>query len=195
MSILMKNLDLIIEEYNNAVKNLPKLHMIGGGKARNGSGVIFENFVQKICSSIDLVAKKNDYKKSKTINGYFVKNLQVDKHIYRDGIMVKAVESKCYLDSCYCKRAVLDFIELYESPDVSKDVEYAILTGQSCVAKDSLNYYSAMFTEKTGKKLNVFVINKHKKRSGKRPIYAQEFNDDFQLDINEVNRFVEWLKS
>ena len=153
--------------------------------------VIFENLIQRICTDNNLKAKKNDYKRTEEIDGVSLKNLQVDKHIYRDGVMVKAVESKCYLDACYLKRAVLDFIELDASPDVPNDVEYAIFAGQECVSKDSFNYYLAYFKKMTGKEVNVFVINKHKKRNAQRAIYMEQYVQDFQLE--EVNKFVEWL--
>jgi len=190
----MSNLNLIIDAYNAEVADLPRLHQEkGGGKARNASGVIFENFVQRICTDNGLEAKKNDYKRTEEIGGLFHKKLQVDKHIYRDSVMKKAVESKCYLDACYFKRAIGDFIELCKSPDVPDDVEYAILTGQIDLAEDTLKYYSAGFKRDTGKNLNLFVINQFKKRNGKRAIYMEEYNGDFQLDIQEVNKFVEWL--
>ena len=190
----MSNLSLIIDAYHSAVEDLPHLHLIGGGgKARNGSGVIFENLIQHICADNGLKAKKNDYKRTQEIEGISLNNLQVDKHIYRNGVMVKAVEGKCYLDRCYFIRAITDFIELNESPDVPDDVEYAILAGQTSIAKDALMYYSARFKRKTGKTLNIFVVNQYKKRDGKRAIYMEKYNADFQLDASEVNRFVEWL--
>jgi len=190
----MTNLNLIIDAYNAEVADLPRLHKEkGGGKARNGSGVIFENFIQRICADNGLEAKKNDYKQTEEIDGRILKTLQVDKHIYRDGTFVKAVESKCYLDCCYCKRAILDFILMYNSPDVPKTVEYAILTGQTCVADETFQYLKAYFKRETGKDLNVFVINAQKKRNGSRAIYKEEYNAHFQLDIPEVKKFVEWL--
>lgn len=191
----MTNLNLIIDAYNAEVEDLPRLHFTGGGgKARNASGVIFENFIQRICADNNLEAKKNDYKRTIEIDGVCLKNLQVDKHIYRNGVMVKAVESKCYLDACYLKRAVLDFIELDSSPDVPDNVEYAIFAGQECVSKDSFEYYCAYFKKMTGKAVNVFIANKHKKRNATRAIYMEEYNKDFQLDVDVVNNFVEWLK-
>lgn len=190
----MQNLNLIVDAYNSEVEDLPRLHQEeGGGKARNASGVIFENLIQRICADNDLIAKKNDYKRTEEIDGVFLTNLQVDKHIYRNNVMRKAVESKTYLDACYLKRAVLDFIELESSPDVPDDVEYAILAGQECVSADSFRYYCAYFKKMTGKEVKVFVINKFKKRNAKRAIYMEEYNEDFQLDIQEVNKFVEWL--
>lgn len=190
----MQNLNLIIDAYNAEVEDLPRLHKEnGGGKARNASGVIFENFIKRICADNGLEAKKNDYKRTEEVDGVCLKNLQVDKHIYRNDVMVKAVESKCYLDACYLKRAVLDFIELNASPDVPDNVEYAILAGQECVAQDSFAYYCAYFKKMTGKDVKVFIVNKHKKRNATRAIYMEEYNSDFQLDIQEVNKFVEWL--
>ena len=191
----MSNLNLIIDAYNAEVEDLPRLHKEdGGGKARNASGVIFENFIKRICADNDLEAKKNDYKRTEEIDGASLKNLQVDKHIYRSNVMIKGVESKCYLDACYLKRAVIDFIELEESPDVPDDVEYAILAGQECVSQDSFEYYLAYFKKATGKELQVFIVNQHKKRNAKHAIYMEQYNSDFQLDIVEVNRFVEWLQ-
>lgn len=190
----MSNLNLIVDAYNAEVADLPRLHQEeGGGKARNASGVIFENFIKRICADNNLEAKKNDYKRTVEIDGFSLKNLQVDKHIYRNGKMKKAVESKCYLDACYLKRAVLDFIELDASPDVPDDVEYAILAGQECVSQDSFKYYCAYFKKMTGKDVNVFVVNQHKKRNASRAIYMEQYNSDFQLDIEEVNNFMEWL--
>lgn len=192
----MSNLNLIIDSYNAEVEDLPRLHKEdGGGKARNASGVIFENFIKRICVDNDLEAKKNDYKQTVKIDGIFLKNLQVDKHIYKNNVMTKAVESKTYLDSCYLKRAVLDFIELDASPEVPDDVEYAILAGQECVSKDSLDYYLAYFKKVTGKNLNIFVVNQHKKRNANRAIYMKQYNNDFQLNVKKVNEFVEWLKN
>lgn len=191
----MSNFDTIIEAYNAKVSDLPRLHKEdGGGKARNASGVIFEDFITHICADNNLVAKKNDYKRTEEIDGISLKNLQVDKHIYAKDVLKKLVESKCYLDACYLKRAVIDFIELEASPDVPDDVEYAILAGQECVSQDSFNYYLAYFKKETGKDLNVFIVNQHKKRNAKRAIYMEQYNSDFQLDIEQVNKFVEWLQ-
>ena len=191
----MSNFDTIIEAYNAKVSDLPRLHKEdGGGKARNASGVIFEDFITHLCADNNLVAKKNDYKRTEEIDGISLKNLQVDKHIYAKDVLKKLVESKCYLDACYLKRAVIDFIELEASPDVPDDVEYAILAGQECVSQDSFNYYLAYFKKETGKDLNVFIVNQHKKRNAKRAIYMEQYNSDFQLDIEQVNKFVEWLQ-
>ena len=70
----MTSFDTIIEAYNAKVSDLPRLHKEdGGGKARNASGVIFENFIQRICNCLGIESKKNDYKKTVEINKYILK--------------------------------------------------------------------------------------------------------------------------
>jgi hypothetical protein len=185
----------IIETYNEKVKKLPDLHLKqGGGKTRSSSGRIFENLIRGICVENGFIPKKNDYKKTEEIDGFSIDNHQVDFHIYHNNKFKKAVESKTYLDSCYLKRTVLDFMVLISSTEVPDDIECAIFTGQQSISQDSMNYYCSYFKKMTGKSLNIFVINKFKKRDGSRAIYMEQFNDDFQLDISEVNKFVEWMK-
>ena len=183
----------IIKRYNTEVANLPAIHQKGGGKARSASGKLFEDLIQRICVQNGLTAKKNDYKRTAEVNGACLTNLQVDKHIYRNGKMVRAVESKCYLDACYLKRAVSDFVDLNASPDVPDAVEYAITAGQECVSRQALNYYRAYFERATNKKLGIFIINQHKKRNGSRAIYMEHYNVDFQLDVRELQNFINWL--
>ena len=185
----------IIKTYNNEVDALSLLHKNeGGGKARSKSGLAFENFLESICDVNGLVAKRNDYKKSEIIDGEQFDKLQVDKHCYRDNVLVKMIESKTYLDACYLKRAVNDFIDLHNSPDVPDDVEYAIVAGQKCVADASLGFESAKFKRSTGKDLKLFVLNQHKIRNPKKAIYMEIYRNDFNLDMSEVEDFVEWLQ-
>lgn len=191
----MSNLNWIIDSYHNEVAKLPKIHSeSGGGKVRGKSGNIFEKLIEELCTDNNLKAKKNDRKRTEEINGICLKNLQVDKHIYRGNIMVKAIEAKCYLDSCYFKRALMDFIELNSSPDVPDNVEYAIFAGQIGVSDNSFEYYLSYFKKMTGKDVNVFVVNRIKKRNAKKAIYMKQYNSNFQLDLQEIDRFVDWLK-
>ena len=108
--------------------------------------------------------------------------------------MVKAIESKCYLDAWYLTRAIVNFTDLYNSPDVPKNVEYAIVAGQKSVAEKSLKFESARFKRATGKDLKLFVLNQHKKRDPKKAIYMEEYRNDFNLDMDVVKDFVEWLQ-
>ena len=166
---------------------------MGGGAARAASGLVYENLIERTCEELGLDARKNDYKRTEVVNGTCLKNLQVDKHIYRNGVMVKAVESKTYLDSCYLKRAVMDFIELEQSPEVPDDVEYAIFAGQNAVGKDAFAYYPAYFKEKTGKEVKIFFVNPSRKRSSSRSIYNEQYREDFKLDTVVYNEFIDWL--
>ena len=109
--------------------------------------------------------------------------------------MVKAVESKAYLDACYLKRAIMDFIELEQSPEVPDNVEYAIFAGQNACGSDAFAYYPAFFKKITGKEVKIFFVNPTRKRSSSRPIYKVEYRDDFTLDQLVYNQFIQWLKN
>ena len=136
------NQSLIIESYYKELDALPSIHQSGGGgNARNASGLLYEQLIKRTCDELDLVAKKNDYFRTKQINGKSLRTLQVDWHVYRNGKLFKLVESKTYLDRCYLERAVTDFIKLNESPDVPNDAEYCIFAGQNACADDALEYY------------------------------------------------------
>lgn len=185
----------IIDKYETAVDELPVIHATqGGGKSRNASGLVYENLIKDVCEYVELTPKKNDYKQSEIVDGSCIKNLQVDWHIYNGEFLTHMVESKTYLDACYLKRAVMDFIEMENSPEVPDNTQYAILTGQSCVSDDAFKYYLALFTKLTGKSVDVFIVNPQKRRDAKRPIYEESNRVDFVLDTDELNRFISWLK-
>ena len=190
----MENLFEVIEEYNKDLHMIPHMYQTeGAGKGRNLSGLLYENLISNICKISNLDARRNDYKTSEIIGGYQLKNLQVDKHIYKDNVLVKMVESKTYLDVCYLKRAVDDMIDLHHSPEVNDEVEYAVFTGQKSLAEDSMNFHVEKFKRKTGKTLKIFVFNKNKIRSPKKGIYMEEYKDDFSIDMEVITEFVKWL--
>ena len=183
----------IVEQYNKEVDALPEIHhQGGGGNARNASGLVYENLIKRTCDKLELDAKKNDYVKTEEVNGYSLKNLQVDWHVYK----IKddqLIESKTYLDACYLKRAILDFIELDQSPDVPDDAEYAIFAGQNACGDAAFSYYPAFFKKITGKEVKIFFVNPTRKRSSSRPIYKKEFRGLFNLDEMVYNEFIQWL--
>ncbi len=184
----------VVDLYEKEVDELPQLHFeLGGGVARNKSGLVYENLIKRTCEALSLDPKKNDYKKTEEVNGTCLSNLQVDWHVYVDGVMKKAVESKAYLDACYLKRAVMDFIELDNSPEVPDDVEYAIVAGQNACGVDALNYYQAFFTKMTGKKVNIFFLNPARKRSSSRAIYNEKARPDFVLSQEVYTEFTNFL--
>ena len=184
----------IVELYNKEVDALPEIHSTGGGgNARNASGLVYENLIKRTCDSLGLDAKKNDYVKTEEVNGYCLSNLQVDWHVYSNNSMKKAIESKTYLDACYLKRAILDFIELDQSPEVPDDVEYAIFAGQNACGDAAFAYYPAFFKKITGKDVKIFFVNPQRKRSSSRPIYKEKYREDFNLDNKVYNSFIQWL--
>ena len=188
-------MESIVEQYNKEVDALPEIHQQGGGgNARNASGLVYENLIKRTCDRLGLDAKKNDYVKTEEVNGYCLSNLQVDWHVYSNNSMKKAIESKTYLDACYLKRAILDFIELDQSPEVPDDVEYAIFAGQNACGDAAFAYYPAFFKKITGKDVKIFFVNPQRKRSSKRAIYNEEYRNDFDLDNGVYNSFIEWLQ-
>ena len=187
-------LQTVIESYNKEVDALPEIHQEGGGgEARNASGLVYENLIKRTCDHLGLDAKKNDYVKTEEVNGHCLENLQVDWHVYKQRAMKKAIESKCYLDACYLKRAVMDFIELEQSPEVPDDVEYAIFAGQNACGDAPFAYYPAFFKKITGKDVKIFFVNPQRKRSSSRPIYKEKYREDFNLNNKVYNEFIRWL--
>lgn len=185
----------IVEKYESEVDKLPQIHFeLGGGASRAASGSVYEKLIENTCKELGLNVRKNDYKKTEEVNGYFLKNLQVDYHVYFGEIMKKAIESKTYLDACYLKRTVMDFIELDQSPEVPNNIDYAIFAGQNACGNDVLFYYPEFFKKITGKEIEIFFINPSRKRSSSRPIYNEKFRDDFKLDSVVYNKFVKWLQ-
>lgn len=182
----------VIEVFENDLNNIPVEYQKSAGSARYSSGILYENLIKNILENCNLIGKKNDYKRTEEVNGQCLKNLQVDWHVYKNNKMIKAIESKTYLDACYLKRAVMDFIELEHSPEVPDDVEYCIFAGQNACGKDAFAYYPAFFKKITGKDLKIFFMHDSKRKSNK-GIYKQENRHLFELNKNSLNEFVQWL--
>ena len=192
---LVETLTKVVEAYEQEVNLLPGIHRKeGGGKARNRSGLVYENLIRRTCEALDLDARKGDFKKSEVVEGLYLSNLQVDWHVYSYDEMVRALEAKAYLDACYLKRAVMDFIDLENSPEVPDDVQYAIVAGQNACGEEALAYYQALFTKITGKVFEVFFLNPQRKRSSGRPIYMEEYRSDFTLCSDAYNNFTSFLQ-
>jgi hypothetical protein len=191
-----KKLESITDSYNSKISKLPLLYKEqGGGAVRGACGSIFETFVLDMCSEHNISSLKNDYKSSKTIDSICISNLQVDKHLYKGSNMVAALEVKTYLDLSMLKRAIFDFIELNSSPDVPTHCTYGVVMGQMAMGSDSLQYYSKLFHSMVGKNLYFFVLNKEKTRNSKKPIYKEQYRENFEIDIAELEKFEQYLSS
>mgnify|MGYP001321293800 CR=1 FL=1 len=186
----------IVERYTNRVNDLQRIHNISPRKGAAASGEVFEQLVDDVVRKHpNLLSLKNDYL-TVECDGFKMNNVQVDRHI-RDyviggsGNIRSVIECKTYLDACYCKRAVLDFIEIAESSEVDDTVDFVIVCGQLTIAKDTLAYYQAFCKKHTGRNFQLFVLNDEKKRNSKRPLYKEKFT----LDSQELGRFNEYIAS
>ena len=183
-------------QYEADVDALPSIHANGGGgKARNASGLVYENLIKRTIEAMGLTPKKNDYKSTEEIDGVSMSNLQVDWHIYKGEQLRLFVESKTYLDSCYLMRAVIDLIELNSSPDTPDDCQFAIFAGQDACKAESMTYYSAFFKKHTGKELRIFFVNPQKRRSSSRSIFKAECREDFTLSSAVHQEFIDWVSA
>jgi len=189
------SLQTIRTQYESDVDALPAKRKQGGGAARNGSGLVYENLVKRTCDLLGFDARKNDYKSTEEIDGVSMSNLQVDWHVYKEGTLRLFVECKTYLDSCYMLRAVVDLIELHNSPDTPDDCEFAIFAGQDAVAAKNMTYFCAFFKKNTGKDLRVFFANPQKRRSSSRPIFDAKQRQDFTLSTEVHDQFINWLET
>ena len=186
----------IVERYTDRVNDLQRIHNISPRKGAAASGEVFEQLVDDVVRKHpNLLSLKNDYL-TVECDGFKMNNVQVDRHI-RDyviggsGNIRSVIECKTYLDACYCKRAVLDFIEIAESSEVDDTVDFVIVCGQLTIAKDTLAYYQAFCKKHTGRNFQLFVLNGEKKRNSKRPLYKEKFT----LDSQELGRFNEYIAS
>lgn len=188
------SINTAIDNYTSAVENLQVIYNKKGARASAAaSGEVFENLID------DLVVLNSNYKSLKNdyltveLDGNVMDNVQVDRHIRRivDNAIRAVVESKTYLDSPFCKRAVVDFIEACSSDQVDENTELVIFAGQSCISKKTLNYYQAFCKKYTGRNFHLFLVNEDKKRDSKRPLYKHKFT----LDETELTRFSNFINT
>jgi len=188
------NLQSAIENYQSAVANLQVVYDKKGARAcAAASGDVFENLIDDLISlNPDYKSLKNDYL-TVELDGNVMDNVQVDRHIRRvsDNCLRAVIESKTYLDSPFCKRAVVDFIEVCSSNQVDANTQLVVFAGQSCISQKTLNYYQAFCKKYTGRNFNLFLVNEEKKRNSKKPIYKHKFT----LDEQEIVRFNNFINS
>lgn len=181
----------IFENYERRVNRLEEIYSELGPRAcANSSGEVFESLIDDVVSHFqNLKSIKNDFL-TVQLNGYSMSNVQVDRHIRNsENKLLAVVESKVYLDACYCKRAVVDFLEIHSSDNTNVDIEYVIVTGQKTIHTDTYAYYQELCKKFTGKYFKLFILNETKKRNSKKPLYQEKF----KLDSNEINQFYEFI--
>jgi hypothetical protein len=181
----------IIQNYQDRVETLQDIYYEFGPRAcANESGKVFELLVDDVVSDFQtLKSLENDYLKVQ-LEQCTMDNVQVDRHIRNEyNQLIAVVESKVYLDACYCKRAVVDFLEVSSSDNLDSDVEYVIVTGQTSIKTETYNYYQELCKKFTGKYFNLFVLNEDTKRSSKKPLYKERF----KLNETELKRFYDYV--
>lgn len=177
------NLKEIIEFYNAEIRSISKkYHKLGQGATRDLMGKLYQNLCLKIIQSIDpsLEVRQNDYLtlKSKS-KKFFLNNIQVDWHVYRDNNLLMIIECKTYLDACYLKRAIDDFETIRK---IKKSVPAVVFSGQNAVGKNAWGFYNDEY------KFDSFFVNTQKRRSGN-PVYKS----CDPLDEKELRRFIEYV--
>jgi hypothetical protein len=180
--------------YTQRVGNLIETYnTLGDRKCAGETGEVFEKLIDDVVEYFPhLQSLKNDYL-TVECGGYKMTNVQVDRHIRStiDNTLKSVIEGKTYLDSCYCKRAVVDFMEIAESSEITDNVDFVILTGQISISQDTLNYYQAFCKKHTGRNFKLFVVNEQKSRNSKKPLYKEKF----KLDIPELEKFYDYIAS
>lgn len=184
----VKTATLVKRRYNERLKGFDKALAVSQGAVRAHSGRLFEDMVVDVADSVGALAIKGDDDMLHPTIGDHTKNLQVDKHIFRDGERHSFVECKTYLDASFLTRAVLNFMEINTTLD-NADVEFGILAGQNAVADETLDYYIALLKHYTGKTMRVWFVNDVKKRVSSKPIAEARFG----LDPVEVQSFIDFL--
>lgn len=181
----------IIQNYQQRVNNLYNIYNDFGPRAcAAASGEVFEHLVDDVVSCFStLKSLKNDYL-TVHLEAYTMSNVQVDRHIRNsEDKLIAVVESKVYLDACYCKRAVIDFLEISSSTTINSELEYVIVTGQTTINENTYNFYQELCKKFTGKYFHLFVLNEEKKRNSKKPLYKETF----KLDETELQKFYEYI--
>ena len=170
-----------VEAYNSTLAGL------WGSKAQ--SGQMFEQLIHDVVSTIPHLRPSVgdlDYL-SASIGDYSINNLQVDIHV-RDretNELVACIESKVYVDACFCKRAVSDFMSISRTKDCTKNTKFILFAGQKAIAENTLNYELAWLKEFTSKQMHLFIVNDVKQRNSQKPLHKAKYG----LDIKELNRF------
>ena len=188
-------IDEAIENYYNLLAQGHDLFQQSGtgGKRRALAGDLFEKLVADLVACTDRSLDDRRFINSRQIEGIFLPKLQVDRHITYNGAIESVCECKTYLDFCYYKRAISDFKEVLLSPDTTDGIKLAVFTGQRSLDDNSLEFANALSRLETGVTPELFVVNTTKQRSSKKQLCDPQYSSDFDLDISELQRFINWV--
>ena len=186
------SIDVVIQNYNRRLTEGQE-RFGHGGQQRGAAGKLFEDLFNDLIDCTSLSIAKDKYVRSREINGLTIDNLQVDKHLVKDDQLVIVGECKAYLDVSMLKRAVMDFYSIVRSPDAANLRKVCVLAGQLCGSASSRQYYIELCQELTGLTPEIFTVCSTKQRDGKIQLHDPAFQDNFSLDVDELQRFISWI--
>jgi len=184
--------DKLNDQYNKSLNTMNKLSENNntGGEIRGANGSFGENFVESIIEYIN--QNENENFECKVGNtsmltarcGEHEHEIQVDKHVFYKSRLVYGIEVKSYLDICYVKRAIMDFVDVKR---YNQNVKTIIFAFEDACNQKEYNYYNAVYP---GVIDACFFMVPGKRRSD-RPNYKKEFRK--QLVYDNVKRFYEYI--
>ena len=183
--MIENDLSSAVERYNSTLANI--------SNDKSESGMLFESLIYDVVSTIPYLSPSvgdDDYL-SASIGGCAINNLQVDVHVRHKETneLVACVESKCYVDSCFCKRAISDFMSISRTEDCTENTKFILFAGQRAIAQNTLNYNLAWLKEFTNKQLYIFIVNDPKQRDCRTSLSREKYG----LDLKELHRFRSFL--
>ena len=187
------SIDVAIKNYKRRLADGQKIFG-RGGQQRGAAGALFEDLIDDLLFDTGRELAADKYVNSREINGLSLGNLQVDKHIVYRHQIETLIECKAYIDASMLKRAVADFSEICQSPDAPSVKKLAVFAGQACISPVTRTFTLDNCQQLTGITPEIFVINIAKRRDGNKQLHDPRFEDNFQLDVSELERFVAWLK-
>lgn len=176
----------------------------GEGAVRNATGKLYEELIDEF-----IRIKQNGFMSKTGTNDYIStkyehptmgviaeqNNLQVDRHIWKNGLRYAFIEAKTYLDKPYLERAVSDFLEIKRALEMqgesTKELKFLVFAGQNALSDNSLKVQKARFWTESSPDpsartdMHVFFITKGKRKSSK-PLYSNKFD----LNYDEITRFI-----
>ena len=189
------SIDSAIENYYQQLHLGQQLfqHPNTGGRRRAIAGTLFEQLVNDLVACTDRTIHSNRFINSRVVDGLSLPKLQVDKHISNNDVIESVCECKTYLDFCYYKRAISDFNEVLLSPDTPNNLRLAVFTGQRSLDDNSLAFANAVARQDIGIQPELFVVNVVKQRKSTRQLLDPLCASDFDLDKDELQRFIDWV--
>jgi hypothetical protein len=156
-----------------------------GGRMRGDRGADLENYIISVVSNIskmynnNIKAIKGSEKKEKlqiTIDDdIYVKEHQVDVHIYLNNTLISVIESKAYLDSCYYERACNDFNLFKKYGYTIKNYVFTLENSINDITKKIIDFENSKICD------NIFYMLDGK-RSSSKPIYNKDYKKKINLD-------------